>query len=211
MTAPAVRPITATTGAGQRGPVDHERRAQIIAAADQHFRHYGFNKTTVADLAKAIGLSTAYIYKFFDSKKAIGEAICTRCLDAISEQLRIIVAEPTSAADRLRRIYPTLARAGAELFFEERKLHDIVVTAVAENWHSGTNYEEELRRVVRELVVSGREAGEFETETPLEEVCLGIEETLWPFAHPLMLEEKLDKLDTATAAVAGLVLRSLRP
>ena len=61
---------------GQRGPAEHERRDQIVAAAREHFRHYGYNKTTVADLAKAIGLSTAYIYKFFDSKKAIGEAVC---------------------------------------------------------------------------------------------------------------------------------------
>ncbi|WP_044559964.1 TetR/AcrR family transcriptional regulator [Azospirillum sp. B4] len=197
--------------AGQRGPADHERRAQIVEAADQHFRHYGFQKTTVADLAKAIGLSTAYIYKFFSSKQAIGEAICARCLSEITTRLRAIMAEPTSAADRLRRFYPALAQAGADLFFQERRLHDIVVTAVTENWHAGTTYEAELRDMVRTLVITGREAGEFERETPLDEVCLAIEETLWPFAHPLMLEEKLDTVDAATAAVAGLVLRSLRP
>ncbi|MDE1145857.1 MAG: TetR/AcrR family transcriptional regulator [Azospirillaceae bacterium] len=197
--------------AGQRGPIDHERRAQIVDAADQHFRHYGYTKTTVADLAKAIGLSTAYIYKFFDSKQAIGEAICAKCLNAITVQLHAIVAEDAPAADRLRRIYPTLARAGADLFFQERKLHDIVVTAVAQDWSSGTTYEEELQSIVRTLVVAGREAGEFEVETPLEEVCLAVEETLWPFAHPMMLEEKLDMLDASSGAVAGLVLRSLRP
>ncbi len=62
-----------TVPSGQRGPAEHDRREQIIAAANEHFRHYGYNKTTVADLAKAIGLSTAYIYKFFESKRAIGE------------------------------------------------------------------------------------------------------------------------------------------
>ena len=46
---------------GQRGPVEHERREQIIAAADEHFRHYGYQKTTVADLARAIGVSSAYL------------------------------------------------------------------------------------------------------------------------------------------------------
>ncbi|MDZ5649514.1 TetR/AcrR family transcriptional regulator [Nitrospirillum sp. BR 11828] len=209
MTTPSARATAAA--AGQRGPIDHERRAQIVEAADQHFRHYGYHKTTVADLAKAIGLSTAYIYKFFNSKQAIGEAICARCLSEITAQLRAIVREPVPAADRLRRFHPTLARAGAALFFEERRLHDIVVTAVTENWHAGTTYEEELREMVRTLVVEGREAGEFERETPLDEVCLAIEETLWPFAHPLMLEDKLDKMEAATAALAGLVLRGLRP
>ena len=40
-----------------RGPVDHEVRDQIVAAATEHFRLYGYEKTTVSDLAKAIGFS----------------------------------------------------------------------------------------------------------------------------------------------------------
>ena len=74
---------------GQRGSIDNQRREQIIAAADEQFRRYGYDKTTVADLAKAIGLSTAYIYKFFDSKHAIAEAVCAACLGRID-------AEPVS-------------------------------------------------------------------------------------------------------------------
>jgi AcrR family transcriptional regulator len=42
----------------------------------EHFGHYGYEKTTVAELAKSIGFSKSYIYKFFDSKQAIGEVIC---------------------------------------------------------------------------------------------------------------------------------------
>jgi AcrR family transcriptional regulator len=63
--------------AGRRGPADHAIRQQIMDAADAHFARFGYGKTTVADLAKAIGFSKAYIYKFFESKQAIGEAICT--------------------------------------------------------------------------------------------------------------------------------------
>ena len=48
-----------------------------------HFSRYGYEKTTVTDLAKAIGFSKAYIYKFFDSKQAIGEAICASRLEKI--------------------------------------------------------------------------------------------------------------------------------
>jgi AcrR family transcriptional regulator len=79
---------------GQRGPAEHERREQIIAAAGEHFRHYGYEKTTVADLGKAIGLSKAYIYKFFESKQAIGEAVCGMCLGEISAAAMAIATEP---------------------------------------------------------------------------------------------------------------------
>ena len=44
-----------------RGPADHEIRNQIVVAANQHFSQYGYSKTTVSDLAKAIGFSKAYL------------------------------------------------------------------------------------------------------------------------------------------------------
>jgi AcrR family transcriptional regulator len=42
---------------------------QIVEAAFEHFGHYGYEKTTVAELAKSIGFSKSYIYKFFDSNR----------------------------------------------------------------------------------------------------------------------------------------------
>jgi AcrR family transcriptional regulator len=89
---------------------------QLLKAADVHFRHYGYNKTTVGDLAKTIGLLTAYIYKYFESKQAIREAICTGVLGGIAAELRMIAKEQESAASRILAIYQTLARRGSELF-----------------------------------------------------------------------------------------------
>ena len=80
-----------------RGPADHSVRDQIVEAADEHFSHYGYEKTTVSDLAKAIGFSKAYIYKFFDSKQAIGEAICTKTLGAIVVAVEEAVAGAPTA------------------------------------------------------------------------------------------------------------------
>src|SRR5215218_3492066 len=66
-----------------RGPADHTVRDQIVEAAHEHFSRFGYEKTTVSDLAKSIGFSKAYIYKFFDSKQAIGEAICAKTIRAM--------------------------------------------------------------------------------------------------------------------------------
>ena len=103
---------------GQRGPVEHERRQQILQAADEHFRRYGYNKTTVADLAKAIGVSAAYVYRFFESKQAIGEAVCAMTLARIDDELLAIASDTKrTAASRLRGLYKCLAERGIELFF----------------------------------------------------------------------------------------------
>ena len=196
---------------GQRGPVEHERREQIIAAANEHFRHYGYNKTTVADLAKAIGLSTAYIYKFFDSKKAIGEAACGLCLAEIAQSIQAIAEEARPASDRLRRVFLELARRGAKLFFQNRKMHDIVAAALAENWHSCEEHDMNILSVIRRIVQEGRESGEFERKTPLDETSRAILLAMETIKNPSLLELRLDSLEADAAAMANLVLRSLSP
>lgn len=196
----------------QRGPVDHERREQIVAAADEHFRHYGYGKTTVGDLAKAIGVSSAYVYRFFDSKRSIGEAVCAMTLGRIDDPLLAIAGSAGPAAERLPRIYDCLVQMGSELFLKERKLHDIVVAAVEEDWPSVIAHKQLLFDVTRRIVEEGRAAGEFESVTPIDETVRAIAATLGPFAHPVLLEQKQPAdLRIDGAAVAAVVLRSLRP
>jgi len=197
--------------AGQRGPADHERRQQILAAADEHFRHYGYGKTTVADLARAIGLSSAYIYKFFESKQAIGQAIVQLTLTEITDELQRIAEERTSTSDRLRRIFQTVARRGLELFFNQRKMHDIAVTACIEHWPEVVQYKERLGHILAQVIGEGRENGDFEKKTPLDETVHAILHSMVAFLHPIMLEDCLDEAEGQALAIANLVLRSLAP
>jgi AcrR family transcriptional regulator len=197
--------------AGQRGPVDHDRRQQIVDAANEHFRHYGYAKTTVADLARAIGLSSAYIYKFFDSKRAIGEAICQLILSEIVRDARAIAEERGPRSDRLRRLFQTVARRGLELFFNDRKAHDLAVTACSERWPTIDVYKARLAEVLAGLIAEGREAGDFEKKTPLDETVGAVLLTMYSFMHPLLLEECLDDADAQALTLANLVLRSLAP
>ncbi len=164
-------------GAGQRGPVEHERRGQIIRAADQHFRQVGYRRTSVADLARAIRFSTAYIYKFFDSKRAIGEAICAMTLSTIDTALWEIAEGPGSAESRLGQVFKVLAEQGRNLFFNERQLHDIVVVALEERWSAIDQHLGVLTQIIRRIVLDGREAGEFERKTRSTKSAL-------PFSRP---------------------------
>jgi len=204
---------TASIERGQRGPVEHERREQIIRAADEHFRRYGYNKTTVADLAKAIGVSGAYVYRFFESKQAIGEAVCAMTLARIDTELLELAADSQqSAANRLRSLYRCLAERGIELFFKERKLHDLVVAAVENRWPPVLQHKAAMLQAAQVVVMDGRASGEFERKTPLDEICRAITETLEPFAHPMLLELKEPaELEASVVAVSNLVLRSLAP
>lgn len=195
-----------------RGPVDHEIRDQIIAAAHEHFSQYGFGKTTVSDLAKAIGFSKAYIYKFFDSKQAIGEAICSNCLSTIVQAVEeAINVEGLSATERLRRLVKTLVVTGVDLFFNDRKLYDIAAFSASERWPSSQVYNQRIKGFVLQIVREGRELGEFERRTPLDETVEAIHLALRPFVNPLLLQYNLDFVEEAPTLTSNLILRSLMP
>ncbi|UAK24259.1 TetR/AcrR family transcriptional regulator [Sphingomonas nostoxanthinifaciens] len=203
--------LQASSAAGQRGPADHSIRDQIIAAADEHFSHYGYGKTTVADLAKAIGFSKAYIYKFFESKQAIGEAICSRCLGSIIESVEASVADGKTATDRLRRLFKTITSLSCELFFNDRKLYDIAAYSCAEHWPSSEAYVEKVGAMLAEIIQEGRASGEFERKTPIDEAVRAIVLVFQPFMNPVMLQYNLDAVPEGANEVASLVLRSLAP
>jgi AcrR family transcriptional regulator len=48
-----------------------DMRERILVVAEEHFRRVGYGKTAVADIAGALGMSPANIYRFFSSKSAI--------------------------------------------------------------------------------------------------------------------------------------------
>ena len=194
-----------------RGPAEHNVREQIVEAAGEHFSHYGYEKTTVSDLAKAIGFSKAYIYKFFDSKQAIGEAICAKTLSRIVATVEEAVAGATTPTEKFRRMFKTLVATSVSLFFNDRKLYDIAAYSAAEGWPSARAYAQRIRQILMDVVREGRETGEFERKTPLDETVHAIYLVMHPYVNPLLLQHHLDLVGDAPVQLSNLVLRSLAP
>lgn len=202
---------TSPPAAGQRGPVEHGVRDQIIDAAQAHFSRFGYGKTTVGDLAKAIGFSKAYIYKFFDSKQAIGLAISMQCMNKMLAGGEAGIAEGKSAAEKLRRFFNGIITTSVELLFEDKMLHDIAAHATEERWPSAVAYLERSEAILKEIILLGRETGEFERKTPIDETSEAILLVMQSFMNPLMLKHNLDGLPEAPTKAINLVLRSLAP
>lgn len=194
---------------GQRGPADHKRRQQILQAADEHFRLYGYRKTTLADIAKAIHLSTPYIYKFFDSKQAIGEAMCWHCLSAALAELEESISATRSPVDKIRRIFMGLEAITWRLLKEQRKIHEMVTVSFEENWGSIARFREGICQMIRKVVIQGRESGEFERKTPLEETSSAIARMTELFYHPTLLDQAGRSRQDEALAVANVAIRSL--
>lgn len=196
---------------GHRGPVEHGVRDQIVDAADKHFTHYGYSKTTVADLARSIGFSKAYIYKFFDSKQAIGIAICDRILTSIVEAAGSAIQEQRTPTAKFRILWKIIATMSCELFFKDRHLYDLAAVACMEKWPSTDRYRDTIAQMLTDIITEGRLAGEFERKMPLDEAVRAMLLSFQPFMNPAMLQYNLDAVPEGTAEVTNLYLRSLAP
>ncbi|PVY74240.1 TetR/AcrR family transcriptional regulator [Pectobacterium versatile] len=194
-----------------RGPSDHSVRDQVVEAAKEHFGHFGYEKTTVSDLAKAIGFSKAYIYKFFDSKQAIGEVICASRLAMIMDIVNLAIADAPTASEKLRRLFRALTEAGSDLFFHDRKLYDIAAVASRDRWPSAAAHEEKLRQLIQQILLEGRQSREFERKTPLDETADAIYLVMRPYIVPAQLQYNLDTAVSAAVLLSSLILRSLSP
>ncbi|ARD29374.1 TetR family transcriptional regulator [Acinetobacter lactucae] len=195
----------------KRGPEDHDVRDQILSAATEHFSRYGYEKTTVSDLAKSISFSKAYIYKFFESKQAIGEMICANCLREIEDEVNTAINEAEYPAEKLRVLFKVIVEASLRLFSQDRKLYEIAVSAASEKWDATIAYENRILKVVQNIIQEGRQSGDFERKTPIDEAVKAIYLVMRPYLHPLLLQHSISYNTDAPVLLSSLVLRSLSP
>src|SRR4051794_888119 len=111
-----------------------DTRGRILVAAERLFRQIGYQKTTVADIAKVLRMSPANVYRFFDSKKAIHEGVARRLMGEVEEVCRGIASERGSAPVRLRKLLSTVHHMNSERYVGDSKLHEMVEIAMQESW-----------------------------------------------------------------------------
>ena len=101
--------------------IETDVRERILVAAERLFREIGYQKTTVADIAKALRMSPANVYRFFDSKKSINTGVARRLMGQVEGKSQAIAQEPGSAAKRLRQLLATIHRMNADRYVGDAK------------------------------------------------------------------------------------------
>lgn len=92
----------ATTATPATEPTDS--RFEIVAAAAECFMRRGYDKTTIDDIADALGATKGRVYHHFRSKSAIFFAVYREAMRHCFEAADQIVDLPLPAIDRLTRL-----------------------------------------------------------------------------------------------------------
>ena len=190
-------------------PKESETRARIVEAAERLYREIGFQKTTVADIARELKMSPANVYRFFGSKAEINGAVANHVLSSIVAASVAIVEGPGSAGERLRALVKNNEAMNTERFVGERKLHEMVEVALNDEWPIVTEYVQTMRMLMGRLVADGVASGEFAAIDPAQGAALVQASTIC-YCHPRLMVECQDKPVPSCDEMVDFVLRALK-
>jgi AcrR family transcriptional regulator len=186
-------------------------RERIIAVAEEQFRRVGYAKTTVADIAAALGMSPGNVYRFFPSKSAINDAICAKMMHDVEDMARGVLARPLHAPEKLRVFLLELHRYNKSTLTHEHRIHDMVEVAMAENWPAIEAHCTSMVGVLAEIIGEGIQSGHFRA-VPLPEFAQTAFDASAKIIHPTLIAHCADQDQEEQAGrLADLILAALRP
>lgn len=140
---------------------EKDTRQRIVETAERLFRQLGYQKTTVADIARELGMSPANVYRFFGAKSEINEAVARQLMSEVEHAAEAVVAGPGTAAERLRALLHTINKMNGERYVDDRKLHEMVAVALSESWPIVQEHIAHMGGILAKLISEGVASGEF--------------------------------------------------
>ena len=185
-------------------------RGNILEAAKKRFVHYGYAKTTMAEIASDCSMSPGNLYRYFPGKLDIAEAICTEAGEYSIAKLREVMRRPgRTAKERLRDfLFADMRLTYDQLEFDKQVFE--MARVVSTERPQFANRILALNRTLMSEILS---AGNASTEFVIEDVVFTaemIQAATMKFRYP-QLHSKLsyDKLERELDGVLHLLLNGL--
>ncbi len=199
-----------STGMTISETIEPDTRERILVVAERLFREIGYQKTTVADIAKVLRMSPANVYRFFDSKKAIHEGVARTLMGGVEDAAQAIAGKPGPAALRLRELMTSIHRMNSERYVGDSKLHEMVAIAMEEDWEVCVAHIQLITETIGSVIAQGAASGEFEVadlEVAAKCACTG----MIRFFHPQMIAQSINKPGPSIDQMIDFILAGLAP
>jgi AcrR family transcriptional regulator len=190
--------------------IEPDTRERILVVAERLFREIGYQKTTVADIAKVLRMSPANVYRFFDSKKAIHEGVARSLMGEVEDAAQAIATRSGPTAGRLRELMTLIHRMNSERYVGDSKLHEMVEIAMEESWEVCVAHMERITQTIGAVIAEGAASGEFEApDLPLAAMCACT--AMMRFFHPQMIAQCANKPGPSLDQMIDFVIAGLAP
>jgi AcrR family transcriptional regulator len=185
-------------------------REQIVATAEEVIRRFGPSKATVVDVARALGVSHAAVYRHVATKAELRDLVLERWVDSTMAPLRAIAAETDSPPERLRRFVDTLVATKRRRYADDPELFSAYRALSADASKPATSHQHQLISLLARIVADGVADGSFRAVDPQAAGQAVLTSTL-RFHHPLHADEWSNPgIDAAYDQVWEVLMRGLR-
>jgi AcrR family transcriptional regulator len=185
-----------------------DTRERVVVTAERLFREIGYQKTTVADIARLLRMSPANVYRFFESKRSIYEAVATRLMGEVETAAIAIAFEGEPADQRLRRLMSAIHHMNAERYTGDEKIHQMVAMAIEEDWSVCTAHFERITGIFAKVIEDGVKEGVF-TVADVALAAMATTTAMSRFFHPQMIAQCANKPGPTLDQMVDFVLAAL--
>ncbi len=159
----------------------------IIDAAIRRFSEYGYNKTTMAEIAEDAAMSAANLYRYFKNKQDIA-AVCARnYMDERIFALREAISDPHLTAEEMLEKYALTTLRITQQKANENKKIDEICTEITRHRpdlvHHKVNSEKAL---IMKILSAGNQRNEFSIDN-IEQTADAIHSMLVIFDVPMFM------------------------
>ncbi|GEO86892.1 TetR family transcriptional regulator [Ciceribacter naphthalenivorans] len=177
--------------------------------AEELFRTRGYASVAIADIAAALGMSPANVFKHFHSKTSLVDAISAHHIETTLARLACLDAGKP-APERLYDLVKQLMDSHLRDLAENPYLFEMVLLTAKDDLECGHRYRDMLLATVRTIIDDGIVQGTY-TATNSRQAAQTAIFALACVLHPVMIaNEKADILATRCREVVALINAALQ-
>ncbi len=186
-----------------------ERRRQILRAARRRLEHYGYEKTTMGEIAADSGVAVGTLYLHFKNKEDLLVAFGEECQSRYLEALEQIASSPLPPADRLRELTRRRVLGIKEQMEATPHGGDVLLRMMQKQHACCRSMQEREAQMIESILREGVGRGEFEVADPARTARV-FRSAFSGFMPPASLGRPPEEVAREVDALYALLLRGLR-
>ncbi|MBL4851129.1 MAG: TetR/AcrR family transcriptional regulator [Gammaproteobacteria bacterium] len=140
-------------------------RQRILEIARQRFSHYGYGKTTMADIAGDADMSTANLYRYFTNKLDIASACAQNCIQQEHDQSHQAISEKGLCAEqKLLRLTMLMIEHAHEVIAENTHLNETIAMITTERPDIVHESLAAQQKMIAGILLEGNNADEWQVD-----------------------------------------------
>lgn len=165
-------------------------RESILLVAGQHFSRYGFKKTTLTDIASALGKQKTALYYYFKNKEDIFSELIKIEAGEFYQKLADVLLSETEPKERLSNYISSRIRMMEEVANRYKVLKEELFQLLPQIEDVRAPFHKKEAELLGQFLAAGSKSGHFSVKNP-EELAVTLVHMLKGLEIPMFVQDQL--------------------